>query len=143
MYPPLILIVEPDSGVRGFAHRVLAKAGFRVLESESIERAWHSLHGRVPSAAIVGVQHANASGDTVITRMRKAPITKDVPVILLSQVDFDPQFQIPRLDGRYYVMGWAYRPAELVALVWQVIREHVPQEVFEANGEQTPVRSAA
>ena len=81
-----ILIVEDDNFLQGLASRKLQKDGFEVaIASNSIE-AWKALEGGKIDLVLLDLLLPNVDGFEILKKMKENPETKDIQVIVFSNL---------------------------------------------------------
>lgn len=85
---PLVLVADDDAGIRNLVCEVLAEGGFRTMPAEDGEEAVRLALRHQPALIVMDVMMPNMDGYTTLTRLRGHPLTKEIPVIMLTgQVD--------------------------------------------------------
>jgi diguanylate cyclase (GGDEF)-like protein len=79
-----ILIVDDDPDIRQFVQVNLELEGFETEPAENGRLALESAQARPPDLVLLDVMMPEMDGLTVLRRMRSAPATANVPVILLT-----------------------------------------------------------
>lgn len=93
-----ILIVEDDATVRALLKRTLEKEHYEVLElAEGGEAPSRVLQDR-PDAVILDFNLPGLSGAEICVRLRGEPVTRGVPVLMLTGVKAEG-FSVKCLDG--------------------------------------------
>jgi DNA-binding response OmpR family regulator len=81
---PEILIVEDDPPLRAAMRRVLEQHGYRVAEATTAAELERSLRARRPALMVLDIQLPDADGRDVLAKLKKAPATADIPVLVWS-----------------------------------------------------------
>lgn len=82
----LILVVEDDSFLRKLLVQRLQRERFSVQEANDGKEALACLSTRVPMLMLLDLMMPDVDGFQVLEQVRKNPKTKDLPVIVLSNV---------------------------------------------------------
>ena len=81
---PLILVVEDDSAIRALITALLEREGYRVLAASDGESGLRLALEEEPDAILLDVGLPRMDGHEVTRRLRLVPVTRTVPVILLT-----------------------------------------------------------
>lgn len=81
---PLVLVADDEAGIRNLVCEVLAEAGFRTMPAEDGEEAVRLALRHQPALIVMDVMMPNMDGYTTLTRLRGHPLTKEIPVIMLT-----------------------------------------------------------
>ena len=79
-----ILIVEDETGIRQLVQDALSEKGFRVTAARNASVARAAIANRQPDLAIVDWMMPQTSGIDLIHELRQAPVTQDLPIIMLT-----------------------------------------------------------
>lgn len=79
-----ILIVEDDENIQQLVGYNLAKAGFNVLYAENGEQALVSVKRDAPDLMVLDIMLPSLNGFEVCKILRKDPLTKALPIIMLT-----------------------------------------------------------
>ena len=94
-----ILIVDDDSDLRTAAAELLQQEGFVVHEAGDGPAGLHAVLTLVPDLVVLDLNLPDLEGPELLRRMREAPHTAGVPVVLVSgQLDE----YAPKLAGLTY-----------------------------------------
>jgi len=81
---PPVLVVDDDPEVRDFVCEVLAGAGFATATASDGDEVAEEARRVAPSLIILDVMMPRMDGYTTLTRLRGHPVTRDIPVIVLT-----------------------------------------------------------
>jgi DNA-binding response OmpR family regulator/GAF domain-containing protein len=116
------LIVDDDARVRSFLCAALETAGFRVTPTGSGEEALRLVASK-PDLVILDVELPDISGREVCRRIKAAPETSAVPVLMLSGVYTDPVERSQAIeDGSDAYLTKPVTPRELLASARALLR---------------------
>lgn len=80
----VIYIVEDDSNIREIETIALKNSGYQVQAFETAKEFYRKLEDRVPDLALLDVMLPDESGYDIVKKIRKAPTTKKLPVIMVT-----------------------------------------------------------
>lgn len=83
-YQPKILVVDDELEARGTLARMLSAKGYKVLEVDSGEGALSCAKTEWPSLIVLDIVLPDIPGTEVFERLRADPLTKGIPVLLLT-----------------------------------------------------------
>ena len=83
-FQPKILLVDDERESRAGLARALRGKGFEVAEAESGEEALWRAKGEWPTLIILDIVLPDIPGTEVFERLRQDPVTKAIPVLLLT-----------------------------------------------------------
>lgn len=78
-----VLVVEDDPLNRELVHDILARRGHHVMEAESVDEAWRCLERARPAVVLLDIG-IPGGGEQLLTRMKKDPRFKDIPVAAVT-----------------------------------------------------------
>ncbi|WP_185961501.1 response regulator [Telmatospirillum sp. J64-1] len=84
--PPLILIVEDESGIQLALSLLLELEGYRVMQAGDGEEGLTCLAETVPDLIITDYMMPNRNGLSMLREMRQDPRLAAIPVLMLSAV---------------------------------------------------------
>ncbi len=84
---PLALAADDDPDIRDLVVRRLEQLGYRVLEAEDGDAALRLATDEAPEVAVIDIGMAGLDGVEVARRLRAAPDTRDMALILLTARD--------------------------------------------------------
>jgi DNA-binding response OmpR family regulator len=79
-----ILIADDDEALQLLLARVASKAGFDVLQAFDGEKAVEKAIAERPDCILLDIMMPRLDGRDVLKRLKSAPETSDIPVILFS-----------------------------------------------------------
>lgn len=80
----LILVADDEAEVRDLVCEVLADAGLRTVTAADGHQAVEQALAHRPALIILDVMMPRMDGYSTLTRLRGQPMTKDIPVIVLT-----------------------------------------------------------
>lgn len=79
-----LLIVEDDHAIREMLHRFLASKNYKVKDAEDGEQALEILGESNPDLIVLDWMLPDLSGPQIIEQIRRNPVQKDIPVLMLT-----------------------------------------------------------
>jgi len=136
MTPPLrILVTDNDATKRLAITRILAQAGYEVLQATGGVEALDLAKTAAPDLVLLDVEMPDLNGTEVCLRLRADPASNTLPVLYLSANRITSQHRIEGLDsGADGYLVWPVDPRELLAWVRTLLRvRHTEQALRAAN----------
>ena len=87
---PKVLVAEDDPSVRMTISFVLEDEGFQVACAEDGEEALRMIEADLPDVILLDQIMPKMGGQEVLTRLRSAASTRDIPVLVLTGMSPDP-----------------------------------------------------
>ena len=87
-YRPKILVVDDEPDARIELSRMLTLRGYKVLEVDRGEAALEAAKTEWPSLIILDIVLPDIPGTVVFERLRADPLTKAIPILLLTAKPF-------------------------------------------------------
>ncbi|SMP66812.1 CBS domain-containing protein [Desulfonatronum zhilinae] len=81
---PLVMAVDDSPAIREYLHQLFADEGFRVVTVPDGVTALRVAEEVLPQCVIMDLMMPGMDGGEVIRRLRENPVTKDIPVVILS-----------------------------------------------------------
>ncbi len=82
-----VLVVEPDAGVADLLTRHLNEAGYTVAVACDYEEGWEKLKAQPLRVVVLDILRTQTSRVSFLNRLKEAPETKDLPLILVSSLE--------------------------------------------------------
>ena len=82
--PVRILVVDDDDGVRSLLEHLLSAAGYAVEPFSTAEEALARLRAEPPDLVLLDLHLPDRSGQEVLEQIREEPVTRLLPVIMLT-----------------------------------------------------------
>ena len=123
---PLVLVVEDEAALVTLLRYNLEREGFRVAEARDGEEAMLQIAERKPDLVLLDWMLPLVSGIEVCRRLRRAPETRSLPVVMVTARGEETD-RVRGLDSGAddYVVK-PFSPSELVARLRAVIRRARP-----------------
>jgi len=139
-----ILVVDDDSEIQIFIHKVLTNFGYNVLLSKSTEEALSLIIEYVPHLVLLDINLIDEFGYTLLDKMVGLDLLDKINVYIISS---DSSKQAIMLSKEYGVQGYLVKPFNnqtLVSTVKGNIGDHEFDEiVFEENQQKLSVQIPA
>jgi len=117
-----ILVVEDEDAIRGMLMMVLEQAGFVPIAAADAEDAQKVLDDNLPDLILLDWMLPGISGVEWARRLKKEPIYRDIPIILLTARG-EEEDKVRGLEiGADDYMSKPFSPKELVARIRAVLR---------------------
>ena len=117
-----ILVVEDEDAIREMLMMVLEQAGFVPIAAADAEDAQKSLDDNLPDLILLDWMLPGISGVEWARRLKKEPICRDIPIILLTARG-EEEDKVRGLEiGADDYMTKPFSPKELVARIRAVLR---------------------
>jgi len=94
-----VLLVEDDRFLRKAAQATLSKGGLTVTVAVDGEEALASARARTPDLILLDLIMPKVQGFEVLRRLKEDPSTRDIPVIVLSNLGQESDVQRAVLAG--------------------------------------------
>ena len=132
-----ILIVEDEGAIRDMLGYALMKAGFLCEEAADTEAARSTLKAERPDLILLDWMLPGMSGIDYARRLKSAPETRDIPIIMLTAKGEEADKVRGLETGADDYITKPFSTRELVARVRAVLRRYVKAEtgaLIEING---------
>ena len=117
-----ILLIEDEPDIREMLIFALERAGFDVLEAGSAEQALDILAGPLPRLLIIDWMLPGMSGVELARRLRRDPLTKDIPMLMLTARGEESDKLKSFHSGIDDYVTKPFSPKELIARIKALIR---------------------
>jgi two-component system, response regulator, stage 0 sporulation protein F len=116
---PYILIVDDDADFRSGIRIALEMKGYQVDESSNGQEALEKLSEKPPLLVLLDLQMPVMNGRELLQRLRSAPETKDIPVVIISGFGFEWEAELMGAQG---YIGKPFEPRELEKTIADLLR---------------------
>lgn len=124
-----IFVVEDDENIREIVTYALSAAGFEADGFETGEELFAALDFRMPSLVILDIMLLGNDGLTILKRLRNAPKTQKLPVIMLTAKNSEYD-KVKGLDmGADDYISKPFGVMELISRVNAVLRRSCVEQV--------------
>lgn len=119
---PRVLVVEDDQKIRDIMKWILERAGFRVSTADDGESGAAAAIADPPDAVLLDLMLPKLSGFEVLSRLRDAEGTKDVPVIIVTaRAAGEGSLGAARERGAVGYLEKPFKSETLVAVVREIL----------------------
>jgi len=119
-----VLVVDDDSVSRHVLGSALKSANLDYVVAASGGEALEKVQDTTPSLVLLDLMMPEPNGYEVLKALRQNPVTKDVPVVVLTGLDADDEITKAFEAGADDFVRKPFRAAELVARVMGQLRLH-------------------
>jgi CheY-like chemotaxis protein len=120
--PARILLVEDDRILRRAGEVVLSKKGYEVVVAVDGEEALAKVREHKPDLILLDVMMPKLDGFEVLTRLKDDPATRDIPVIMLSNLSEASEIKKAADRGaQAYLVKSSLRPEQLAEKVAETL----------------------
>ena len=113
-----ILIIEDESALQKTLYDVLTQEGYEVLQALDGEVGLRTAIDKIPNLIFVDLMLPNINGFDVIDELKKSEKTKDIPVIVLTNLESMEDIQKAiDLGATTYLVKANYSLQDIVAKV--------------------------
>ena len=117
-----VLVVDDESAIREMIRFALGKSGMKVRCASSGREALGKINEKSPDILLLDWMMPNMSGPQLTRRLRKDPLTKDIPIIMLTAKITEDDKVTGLNAGADDYMIKPFSPRELVARISAVLR---------------------
>lgn len=120
---PTILLVEDDSFISGMYQTKLSALGYNVELKEDGETAWDRLQqDPLPAIVLLDIVLPKKDGFEILEGLRSQERTKNVPVILLTNLGQKPDVERGiKLGADDYIIKAHFTPSEVVEKIQKIL----------------------
>jgi DNA-binding response OmpR family regulator len=112
-----ILIVDDEKLILISTRIVLESVGFSVLTADSGEAAIATAKEKRPGLILLDIMMPGIDGWETLSRLKEAPETKDIPVIIFTAREHSRGRQLAREMGAADYFQKPFEPDELICIV--------------------------
>jgi two-component system phosphate regulon response regulator PhoB len=121
-----VLVVDDESAIREMIRFALGKSDMKVRCAASGREALDKINKKPPDIVLLDWMMPNMSGPQLTRRLRKDPLTKNIPIIMLTaKVSEDDRVAGLNAGADDYIIK-PFSPRELVARINAVLRRSAP-----------------
>lgn len=120
-----ILIIEDEAAIRDMVRYALESAQFDVLEAHDYQKARRILAEHLPNLILLDWMLPTTSGITITKQLRQDPLTKNIPIIMLTaKAEENNRVKGFEVGVDDYIVK-PFSPRELIARIKAVLRRGV------------------
>ena len=121
-----VLVVDDESAIREMIRFALGKSDMTVSCASSGKEALEKINDRPPDVILLDWMMPNMSGPELTRRLRKDPVMKTIPIIMLTaRVSEDDKVTGLNVGADDYIIK-PFSPRELIARINAVLRRSGP-----------------
>jgi len=114
--PKKILVVDDEEAVREIYNKEFSTAGFQVVLAVDGEEGLLKAGEETPDLILLDVMMPKMSGVDVLKALKRNPLTKNIPVLLLTNLGEETIIKEGfGLGADGYLLKVSYTPAQVVA----------------------------
>jgi two-component system alkaline phosphatase synthesis response regulator PhoP len=115
-----VLIVDDEPNVRRLSRTILSKQ-FEVVEAEDGRQALEIASTQQPDVILMDMMMPNMDGLTACYAIRNDPITKSIPVIMVTAIGFELNIKLSQQMGANAYVTKPFTPKDLFDKIAQVL----------------------
>ncbi len=127
-----ILVVDDEPAIREMIGFALSRAGFSYIEAADAAQAEATIDREIPDLILLDWMLPGQSGIEFVKQLRSDPLTRPVPVIMLTARGEEDDKVRGLKDGADDYVTKPFAPKELVARIEAVLRRIKPEATNEA-----------
>lgn len=121
-----VLVVDDESAIREMIRFALSKSGMQVYTAADGREALQKITEKIPDILLLDWMMPVMSGYDLTRRLRKEPVTADIPIIMLTaKVSEDDKVAGLNAGADDYIIK-PFSPRELIARISAVLRRSGP-----------------
>jgi phosphate regulon transcriptional regulator PhoB len=122
----LVMVIEDEKEIRELVRYNLERAGFRVATSDDGEQGLERIFASRPDAVVLDLMLPGRSGLEVLRELRDEPMTRDLPVIVLTARSAEMDKLLGFEHGADDYLTKPFSPRELIARLQALLRRTRP-----------------
>lgn len=126
----LVCIVDDNDEIRDIYRTKFTMEGFQTLVAENGQQALEVIKKERPEVILLDIQMPVMDGLEVLAHLKADPALKDIPVVILSNIDSEDVFQkVSDLgSAEYYLVKSLVDPQRVVDVTIEALAAHKNQE---------------
>ncbi len=118
-----ILFIEDEQNLQAIMSRYLEKEGFSVLQAYDGERGSQLARDGKPDLVLLDIILPKKDGFAVLKEMKENPETKEIPVIILTNLERSEDIERAVGLGAYsYLVKTNYEPRDIVERIKKILQ---------------------
>lgn len=122
-YSVKILLIDDSRVILQENARVLQEAGYEVVCSDDGESALKMARGHKPGLILLDMILPKLSGPEVLMRLKKDPVTKSIPVVVLSSLSQKNRQKLMEAGAADYIEKSALVPSPGVNMLPKILEK--------------------
>jgi len=122
----LVMVIEDEKEIRDLVRYNLERAGFRVALADNGEDGLERIFAARPDAVVLDLMLPGLSGLEVLRELRGEPVTRDLPVVVLTARAAEMDKLLGFEHGADDYLTKPFSPRELVARLQALLRRARP-----------------
>jgi two-component system alkaline phosphatase synthesis response regulator PhoP len=122
-----VLIVDDEPNVRRLSHTILSNK-FDVVEAEDGRQALDQVTAQKPDIILMDMMMPKMDGLTACHIIKNDPITKAIPVIMVTAIGFELNIRLSQQMGANGYVTKPFLPQELLDKIVEVLANPLPSE---------------
>jgi len=123
-----VLVVEDEAAIREMIRFALGKSDMKVKCAANGPEALAKINEKIPDIVLLDWMMPKMSGPELIRRLRKDPLTKHIPIIMLTAKVSEDDKVTGLYSGADDYVTKPFSPRELVARITAVLRRSDPTD---------------
>jgi DNA-binding response OmpR family regulator len=120
-----ILIVDDEKDILVIYHDKFTRSGFEVISTDKGSEAMELAKNNQPDLILLDIMMPDTDGYQIIKNLKEFYLTKQIPVIMLSNLGYGEAIQKGIIAGADdYIVKVNYTPAELVEKVKNFLKKN-------------------
>jgi len=115
-----VLIVDDEPNVRRLSRTILSKK-FDVVEAEDGKQAIEIANAEKPDVILMDMMMPNVDGLTACYAIKKDPMTKSIPVVMVTAIGFELNIKLSQQMGATGYVTKPFAPKDLLDKIQQVL----------------------
>jgi CheY-like chemotaxis protein len=116
-----VLIVDDEPNVRRLSRTILSKK-FDIVEAEDGRQALEIASTQQPDVILMDMMMPRMDGLTACHLIKKDPITKSIPVIMVTAISFELNIKLSQQMGASAYVTKPFSPKELLDKIMLVLQ---------------------
>jgi CheY-like chemotaxis protein len=116
---PYLLVVDDDADFRDGLRAALEMKGYQVDEAGNGKEALEKILAKAPLLVLLDLQMPVMNGRELLQRLRGAPETREIPVVIISGFGFEWEAELMGAQG---YIGKPFEARELEKTIAQLLR---------------------
>ncbi|KAF0108772.1 MAG: putative two-component hybrid sensor and regulator [Anaerolineaceae bacterium] len=125
-----VLVIDDDADDLRLIGKILNEhSRYKAILAEGGKQGWQALSSKPPHAVILDLFMPGMDGFTILEKLRTSPLLNDIPVIVVSGADLNPEQQKQLSDfGQKLIHKGAFTEQELLGILDRALKRLSPPE---------------